>query len=560
MSKLVRNLSVLVLVLIAINYVAGEYHTRFDLTENKRFTIAAETQVLIDQAPMPVYVDVFLDGELPAEFLKLKQETKQLLEEFAARHPNFKFDFINPVDGLDQQETAQVMQQLAREGVKPAMANIVEKGKQTRVTIFPYAIIAYDGKRTAIPLLKTMAQSTIEQRVNASINQLEYQLADGLRRVSKEKDKKIAILRDSGELTDIQIADFIKSLQGYYRVAPFGIEFVTTSDSIQPGSVLQELTKYDLVVEPKPTVPYSETKKYVLDQYLMNGGNLLMAIDPIIMENDSLANPDRKAYALSRELNIDEMLFKYGLRLNKGLIKDVRSGAMALATGQGRNTQYEAFQWPYYPLAIGDSTSYITNNIDPVKFEYTGSLDTLKSTADKKILLSTSNNTTVVTLPAAISLNELQDEIDPSLYRSNSKPLAVLATGKFTSAFKNRIKPFPYKNHKDESTSGGIFLAADGDILKNQIDRGQPQDLGYDMRTGQYYGNKEFLMNVVNALLDDDNLIRLRNKEIKIPFLNIKRSYDNRIIYQLINVLVPLGLVLACGAVFLSLRRRKYGM
>jgi len=558
MGKTIRNIVLWMVALVALNFVSSRYHHRFDLTEDGRYTISPETKELLEEAPMEIYVDVFLDGELPAEFLRLKQETRQLLEELSSLHPNIKYEFLNPLEDLNPEESNQVIQRLAQEGVQPATATILEKGKQTNVTVIPYAIIAYDGNRTAIPLLKKAARSTTEERVNASIQQLEYQLADGLRKVSQPKDKKIAVLRDSGELSDIQLADFIKSLQAYYRVAPFGIEFVQTSDSITPAAVLKELNMYDLVLEAKPTIPLSETKKYILDQYLMNGGKLLMTVDPIIMENDSLANEETRAYALSRELNMDDMLFRYGLRLNRGLIKDVQSGALALATGQGRNTQYEAFAWPYYPVASADSSHAITRNIEDVKFEYTGSLDTLKTPTKKIILLSTSDQTQQITLPAAISLSEIDAEIDPTAYRSGPKNLAVIAEGTFTSAYKNRVKPFQLPNGMDESKPTGIFLAADGDIIKNQVDRGQPQDLGYDMRTGQFYGNKEFLMNVVNYLLADDNLIALRNKDIKIPFLDIKRSYDDRTYWQVINIITPLLLVLGAGFVFLWMRKRKY--
>lgn len=559
MIKTVRNITLWIIALVALNFLSGRFHYRFDLTEDNRYTISQETKNLLEEAPLQIYVDVFLDGELPAEFLKLKQETRQMLEELSSIHPNLKYEFLNPLEDLNEAETSQVIQRLAAEGVQPAMATIMEKGKQTNVTVIPYGIIAYDGKRTAIPLLKKVAGST-EERVNASIQQLEYQLADGLRKVSQPKDKKIAVLRDSGELSDLQIADFIKSLQAYYRVAPFGIEFVQASDSITPAMVLKELNAYDLVIEAKPTRALSETKKYILDQYFMNGGKLLMAVDPIVMENDSLANPDAIAYALPRELNLDDMLFRYGMRLNRGLIKDVQSGALALATGQGRNTQYEAFQWPYYPVASADSSSVITRNLEDVKFEYTGSLDTLKTSSKKQILLSSSNQTQQVTLPAAITLAEIDDTIDPETYRSGAKNLAAIAQGTFTSAYKNRVKPFELANPLDESKSTSLFLAADGDIIKNQVDRGQPQDLGYDMRTGQFYGNKEFLMNVVNYMLEDDGLINLRNKNIKIPFLDIKRSYDNRTYWQLLNVVFPLLLVLGFGVLFLWLRKRKYAV
>jgi gliding-associated putative ABC transporter substrate-binding component GldG len=534
------------------------FHTRLDLTQDQRYTLSQESLSILDDADSPILIDVFLDGELPAEFLKLKQETRQLLEELASQHPNLKYDFLNPIEDLNEQETAQVVDQLGREGVQPAMTTIMEKGKQTNMMVFPYAIIAYNGKRTAVPLLKTVARSTMEERVNSSIQQLEYQFADGIRKLSKPKSKSIAIMRDSGELNDLQIASFIKSLQSYYRVAPFGIEFVTTSDSIQPVDVLEALQKFDLVVEPKPTVAFSETKNYILDQYLMNGGNLLLAIDPLIMENDSLANPEAKAYAIPRDLNVDDLLFRYGLRLKNGLIKDVQSGALALATGSGRNTQYEAFQWPYYPIADGAIDNSITKNLEEVKFEYTGSIDTLRSSARKQILLKSSEQTKVAILPAIISLNELQQEIPLDQYQTAPQNLAVLGTGSFTSAYKNRIKPFDYKNHRDNVDQAGLFLAADGDILKNQIDRGQPQDLGFDIRTGEYYGNNEFLMNVVNSLLDDQNLIKLRNKEIKVPFLDLKRSYDDRLMWQIVNILLPLILVLGTGYAILYMRRKKY--
>jgi gliding-associated putative ABC transporter substrate-binding component GldG len=408
--------------------------------------------------------------------------------------------------------------------------------------------------------LKNVARTTTEERVNASIQQLEFQLADGLRKISKDKEKKIAILRDSGELADLKLADFIKSLQSYYKVAPFGVEFVNTRTDVDVEKVLKDLNQFDLVIEAKPIVPLSETKKYFLDQYLMQGGKLLMTVDPIVMENDSLSNSEGVAYALPRELNLDDMLFRYGIRLNRGLLKDVQSGALTIPTSQGRNTQYNAFQWPYYPVASADSSNSITRNLEDVKFEYTGSLDTLKTTTKKQILLSSSNQTQQVTLPAAISLAELEQDINPSEYRSGPKNLAAIIEGTFTSAYKNRVKPFKLSNPLDESKPTSLFLAADGDIMKNQVDRGQPQDLGYDMRTGQYYGNKEFLMNVVNYMLEDDGLMELRNKDIKIPFLDIKRSYDDRTFWQLLNVVAPLALVLGFGLLFLWVRKKKYAV
>ncbi|MFB0905297.1 MAG: gliding motility-associated ABC transporter substrate-binding protein GldG [Nonlabens sp.] len=563
MKKTYTRFIVVVIALLVLNMISTSVYQRFDLTKDGRYTVSEETKNLLEQAYKPIVIDVFLDGEIPGEFRKLKLETGQFLEELAAIHPNLKYDFINPIEDASQQEAEQITAQLAKSGVKGAVATVQEGGKSTKVTIFPYALILYDGKTTAVPLLKTVARATVEERVNSSIQQLEYQFADGLRKSSQEKTKTVAFLRDSGTLTDIQIHDFIQSVQEYYRAAPFGIEFVTTSDSIQPQQVLESLNKFDLVVDPKPTEAFSETKKYILDQYLMQGGKLLLAVDPIIMENDSLSNQEGKAYPLPRKLHLDDMLFRYGLRLNNGLVKDLQQAPIAIAAGQGRNTQYEAYAWPYYPISKSSldtsaTAQFITKNLEGVKFEYTGTIDTLKNGIKKTILLSTSSKTQVVTLPALVSLSEIGEEINPEIYNRSNLPLAVLAQGSFTSAYKNRVKPVRLKGNLDQGKEAAIVLIADGDILKNQIVRGEAQELGFDIRTGQLYGNKEFLMNTVNYLLDDTGLIKLRNKDIKVPFLDSKKVIDEKLKWQFINVLLPLLLVAGFGLVFMWLRKRKY--
>jgi ABC-2 type transport system permease protein len=565
MKRNYTSFIVVLILLIVLNVISRSIYQRFDLTKDSRYTVSKETEKVLEQAYKPILIDIFLDGELPGEFRKLKLETGQFLEELAAIHPNLKYDFINPIEDASQQETEQITAQLAKSGVKGAVATVQEGGKSTKVTVFPYALILYDGTTTAVPLLKTVARATAEERVNSSIQQLEYQFADGLRKASQEKTKTVAFLRDSGSLSDLKIGDFIKSIQEYYRAAPFGIEFVRTSDSIQPQQVLESLNKFDLVVDPKPTEAYSETKKYILDQYLMQGGKLLLAVDPVIMENDSLSNQEAKAYPLPRKLNLDDMLFRYGLRLNNGLVKDLQHAPIALATGQGRNTQYEAYAWPYYPISKSSldtsaTAQFITKNLEDVKFEYTGTIDTLKNRIKKTILLSTSSKTQVMTLPALVSLAEIGQEINPETYNSSYLPLAVLAEGSFTSAYKNRVKPVNLNGNLDQGKNAAIVLIADGDILKNQVDRGQAQELGYDMRTGQLYGNKEFLMNTINYLLDDTGLIKLRNKDIKVPFLDTKKIIDQKFKWQLINLVLPLLLVAGFGFAFIWLRKRKYAV
>ena len=289
---------------------------------------------------------------------------------------------------------------------------------------------------------------------------------------------------------------------------------------------------------------------------------MVLAVDPIVMESDSLSNSEGRAYPLPRDLGIDDMLFRYGLRLNSGLIKDLNYGPIALATGQGRNTQYEAFPWPYFPISKGNyndlSDNTITKNLEDVKFEYTGSIDTLKTPNKKTVLLSSSPQTQIMTLPAAISLQEIQQQPDPASFNAGSQPLAVMAEGPFISAYKNRIKPFDYSKDQSQSTNSALLLIADGDVLKNQVDRNQPQDLGYDMKTGMFYGNKEFMMNSINYLLDDSGIIALRNKNITIPFLNLEKAYDERTYWQIINLVLPLVVLGIFGGLFVYLRRRRF--
>ncbi|WP_124980642.1 gliding motility-associated ABC transporter substrate-binding protein GldG [Nonlabens xiamenensis] len=563
MKKNIRNILILIVLLVIIHFLSSHFFTRFDLTRDQRYTVSPTTTKLLEEAYHPIVIDVFLDGELPGEFRKLKMETRQFLEEMAAIHPHLKYNFVNPIEDASPQETQQITQRLNELGVKGAVATIQEGGSNTNLTIFPYALILYEGETTPVPLLKTVARATTEERVNSSIQQLEYQFADAIRKASQPKTKTIAFLRDSGTLKDIQIRDFILSLQEYYSAAPFGIEFVNTSDSIQPQQVLASLSKFDLVVDPKPTEAYSETKKYIIDQYLMQGGKLLMAVDPIVMENDSLSNAEAKAYPLSRDLNLDDMLFRYGLRLNRGLVKDLRHGPIALAVGQGRNTQYEAYPWPYYPISksspdTSKTAQFITKNLEEVRFEYTGSIDTLANDIKKTVLLSSSDQTQVLTLPAVVSLLELEQEDNPAAYSRSHLPLAVLAEGQFTSAYKNRVKPFELANSRDQGEQGAIVLIADGDVLKNQVDRGRATELGYDIRTGSLYGNKEFLMNTVNYLLDDTGLIKLRNKDIQVPFLDTQKVSRTRLQWQLINVLLPLLLISGFGLLYLWWRKRKY--
>lgn len=549
----------LVLLMFLVNILAKEFQTRLDFTVDQRYTLSPVAEEFVSEIESPVYIQVLLGGALPPEFRKLAYEAEQLLEEIQAENPSVDFDFVDPIEGLNEQEIDQLTKRLASQGIVPAIANVQESGKNTRLLVFPYLVAERGGKKVIIPLMDSTSGETSEERVTSSVQQLEYNITDALRQLVSKRNKKIAIMRDSGELPDANISSLVGELQKYYRVAPFGIETVQYADTITELKVLQDLRQYDLVVEAKPTKALTERKKYILDQYLMGGGNLMLMLDPYIFDNDSLMNKDAKGYAVKRELNLDDQLFKYGLRLNAGVVKDERCGAIALASGYGRNQQFEAFEWPYYPVAKGNQEHIITANASDVRFEYTGSIEVLGSASNPTVLLESSSSSAIKPLPAVISLSEIDKDFDPLATAAPKLPLAMMISGKLGSAYKNRIKPFKNPQHLDEAVSDvQLFLSADGDLPKNEVSQGRPLEMGYDLRTGVKYGNEAFITNVVNFLMGDQQILELRNKKIAIALLDQERAYENRAIWQLFNTVVPLALIVLLGLVFNWVRRRRF--
>ncbi|MFZ0489609.1 MAG: gliding motility-associated ABC transporter substrate-binding protein GldG, partial [Salegentibacter sp.] len=382
----------------------------------------------------------------------------------------------------------------------------------------------------------------------------EYGFADALSRLIYPRKKKIAIMRGNGELPDARIADFIKTIQQYYYIAPFTLD----SAAVNPQKTLQELNNYDLIIEAKPTEAYTENEKYLLDQYSMNGGKSMWLVDQVAMENDSLFNPSGTAFALPRNLNLSDFFFSYGIRINPELVNDIYSAPIILATGSGNNTRFNPFPWFYSPLTSSPNDHPIINNIEAVKFEYASPIDTLKNDIKKTILLSSSPQTKLEGVPRQISLEIVGKKPNLASYTSGEQPLAVLLEGKFTSVYKNRVKPFKLENDKTLSEPTKMLVISDGDVIKNDLQKGVPQELGFERYTGNTYGNKEFLLNSVNYMLDDTGLIDIRSKEIKISFLDPEKTLAEHEKWQLLNLLLPLVLLGIFAFLFNFFRKRKY--
>ncbi len=540
--------------LIVINvFSAGiGLYERFDMTSDNRYTLSEAALKTVDDVKSPIIVDVFLEGDFPSEFRKLKSETQQILEEFSASNNNIKFNFINPI--VDDENRDLVIQQLTERGLTPMQLSVQESGKSSQELIFPWALASYNDQTIKIPLVKNKIGATQQELVNNSVQNLEYAFADGFSKLVNPKKRKVAVLRGNDELENKYIADFVTTLRDYYFIAPFTLDSVANNAQ----STLDKLNTFDLIIAAKPTVAFSEDEKLVLDQYIMNGGKSLWLIDAVAMDKDSLYSKSGKSVAIGRDLNLTDFFFKYGVRINPVLVNDLYSAPITLAIGEGSQTQFQPVKWQYSPLAKNASNHPIVNNLNFVKFDFANQIDTLKNDIKKTILLKSSPLSKLDGTPIEISLEMVTQEPDPSRYNKGDQNLAVLLEGEFTSVYNNRIKPFKLSKEKNKSIPTKMIVIADGDVIKNEFGRSGPQELGFDKWTGQTFGNKEFLLNAVNYLLDDDGLINIRSKEIAIAFLDQQKIADQKTNWQLINIGIPLVILALFGFVFNYMRRKKY--
>ncbi|ULC60764.1 gliding motility-associated ABC transporter substrate-binding protein GldG [Flaviramulus sp. BrNp1-15] len=553
MNKNLKHIVLLVIVLIAINFISSKVYKRFDLTSDKRYTLSESAINVVKDIESPIVVDIFLEGDdFPSEFRRLQKETKQLLEEFSAKNKNIIFNFINPLE--DDTTRERNIQQLTQRGLTPMQLSIQENGKSSQAIIFPWALASYNEQTVIIPLVKNKIGASQQDLVSNSVQHLEYAFADGFSKLIKPKKRKIAILKGNKQLDDKYIADFVKKLGEYYFIAPFTLDSVSKN----PQKTLTDLRGFDLIISAKPTEQFTENEKFVLDQYTMNGGKSLWLIDAVVMEKDSLYNDAGRNFAISRDLNLTDFFFKYGVRINPVMVSTLYSAPITLAMGSGSESQFQNLRWPYSPLAATSNNHPIVNNLNLVRFDFANQIDTLKNSVKKTILLESAPLTKLEGTPREINLNLVTKEQDPASFNKGNQTLAVLLEGEFNSAYNNLIKPFTLSEEKNKSVPTKMVVIADGDVIKNDVIRNTPQELGFDRWTGQTYGNKEFLLNTVNYLLDDDGLINIRSKEIAVAFLNQQKITSEKTKWQLINIALPMVLLGIFGFFFNYLRKKKY--
>jgi gliding-associated putative ABC transporter substrate-binding component GldG len=550
-----KKSALLVFALVLINTLGHFFFYRFDLTQDKRYTLSATSLKLINEIKEPLIIDVFLKGNFPGEFKKLQSETQQFLEEYKAYNSNITFQFINPLENETNRDT--VMASFLAKGMLPVNVTINDKGKQTQEVVFPWALATYEGRTIKVPLLKNNMGESTAQKVVSSVQHLEYAFAHAIHTISKPKQKKIAVIKGNGELHDILMADFIKQVRENYFIGTFTLDSVAK----KPAESLAYLKKYDMAIIAKPTEAFSDEEKLVLDQFVMNGGKTLWLVDQVNIELDSLYNPSGSSLAYPFDLNLNDLFFKYGIRINPTLVKDVLATPIALATGEkGSATQYTQFPWLYSPLIYPDSKHPIVSNVDGIKFQFTNGMEVLKNDLKKTVLLHSSPYSKTVGTPIQVRLDMVNERPEQAEFTGKGNiPVAVLVEGQFHSVYENRVLPFADKTFQKIGVPNKMIVVSDGDVIRNQLDKEyQPLELGYDKWTNKLYGNKEFILNCVNYLLDDSGLINIRNKTVKLPLLDQEKVYANYTASQVLTIGLPLLLLAAFGLVFTVLRKRKY--
>jgi ABC-2 type transport system permease protein len=545
MNKRLKHILKLALVLILFNIINQKFYTRIDLTKDNRYTIAKVTEDLINKIDKQLLIKVYLEGDFPSEFKRLQIETRQFLEELSAKNSRIKVQFIRP----DNQR-----EKLIKAGMIPSQLTVKEDGILSNAIIFPWAEILYKNKTNKVSLLTNGTAQSQEDQLEKAIENLEFSFSNAIYELQEEKEKKIAVLSGNGELSDVQLYSFLSEVTKKHRLAKFTLDSVTTN----PLKTLLDLQQFDLTIIAKPTQPFTENEKLVLDQYIINGGKTLWMLENVQADTDSLYN-NGSMLAYPRDLNLTDFFFSYGLRVNATLLQDLYAAKIPLATGNiGNKPQFQNLNWFYHPLVSGNPNHAISKNITPVRLRFANQIDTLQNNLKKTPLLMSSILTKKVGTPAIIELNSIANEPREEEFSSGFQITGLLTEGLFNSMYTDRVKPFSIHNFRKKSLYNKMVVISDGDIGRNQLQKGKPFDLARDKWTDEQFGNKEFLLNVVDYLLDDNGLIELRNKNIQINLLDKKRAYQEKTYWQFVNIIFPLTALLTFGLLFQYLRKKKY--
>ena len=534
----------IVVALVLINILVHHFVVRWDMTNDRRYSIAPTTQALMQTLDAPLQVTILLDGELNAGFLRLQRATIEMVEELEAARGERR-----------EARGAEIGYRVSAENIPQGLPPTVihertHKGQTAQTTIYPYALVSYNGKTTVIELLRNNRGLSGEENLNHSIENLEFAFVEAIHSLTRESVEKIAFLEGHGELSEAEVYDLSQALSRYYQI-----------DRGTLGDETGILDDYRAVIIADPQLPFSEKDKYILDQYLMQGGRILWVVNGVRFSSDFLSSQG-KTPIIPLDLQLNDMLFRYGIRVNPALVQDLQCLPMPVdVSSDPQNPNWQPMPWTYAPLLLTSQASPITRNVMQVSatmascIDFVGGEDGIR----KETLLATSTNSKLTGTPAEVDLSMFEGS--ESDFQHAFIPVAASLEGVFPSLYAHLLPPEELTIHaplrKQSEPTKQIVVAA-GSTIRNEWQQGQPLPLGYDRYTQTQFGNRDFMVNAVLYLTDDTGWMSLRQKQITLRLLNDQRARDQRVLAQVISIIVPLTLLAIIGIVVIIVRKKRY--
>ncbi len=557
-----------IVIIVLVNVISMQLFTRIDLTAEKRYTVSEDTRALLRNLDDVVYFQIYLEGDLAPRYKRLQRATREMLDEFRIYSDNIQYEFINPSSSEDPKERYNTHENLKNRGLMAAEVREDDTEGVKFQIIFPGAIVSFKSMEMALQLLRPDRGASEDEMVNRAIEDIEFNLAYAINLITTEEKPMIAFIEGHNELELNKVADITRALQEKYLVERVNlnerVNALTEREESDSGEVMIK-NKYKAIVIADPDSAFSEKDKFIIDQYIMHGGKVLWLIDPVFASMDSLQYGGA-TMGVTNNMNLDDMLFNYGVRLNTNLIMDLIALPIPVTSGEvAGQPQFDFFPWFFFPLVTPQINHPIVSNLSAVMTNFVSSIDTISIPGIKKtFLLNSSPYSRRMNAPVYINLNILGYEPDESMYNEEFLPVAVLLEGKFSSLYKNRMPPALLNSkeigfiEKGEQTS--MIVVADGDVIRNQLhySQGYPLPLGFDQYTDQTFGNKKFILNAIDYLTEGSDLITIRSRELKLRLLDNTYLKGNQLKWKLINVGIPPLLVIIFGIIYIFIRKKRF--
>lgn len=553
------QLIIALVIILLVSYISSNIYFRLDLTADKRYTLSDATVEILDSLEDVVYIEIYLDGEMPIGFQRMQKSIHELMDEFRViANSEIQYQFINPSKSSDQSKRNAIYQDLYDRGLNPTnVKDRDEEGGLAEKILFPGAIITFQEKETPINLLVNNPGLSAEVNLNNSIQSLEYEFIDAIRKITTKQRKKIAFIEGQGELDEFYTGDITRTLNEYYEI-----------DRVTIKEYINILDPYDAVIIAGPTEQYTEKSKFIVDQYIMNGGKVLWFVESVKISMDSLSTGGA-TFALMNDINLSDQLFKYGVRVNPNVIQDVQCAVIPVNTAiAGTQPKFAPAPWLYFPLLLAPDNNSVTKNLNMIKSEFPSLIDTVGNNSEikKQVILTSSPNSRVLNVPLLVSLTQVSEKLDPLTFNQPNNPVAVILEGQFESVFKNRMinkyiagQEF---NFKEKSEFTRMIVVSDADIIKNDVRQRADgifiTPLGYDRYTKQTYGNKEFVMNAVHYLVDESGILDIRSREFKLRLLDKSKIQEEKTKWKIINTILPVLFIILFAILLAYIRKRRY--